>query len=126
MSERAGARPDCATGGRGWCIVPGMRLPVRDDTLAEFARAKFARHGRGAAVVMEGGVVETVGGERFGTALAYMFEGSELLARVGGHWPGKTKSAVETYDPEREIVVITLDLANNVDAFLIPMPEPSP
>ena len=105
------------------CIFPRMRLPVRDDTLAEFARSKYAKHGRGAVVVMEGSVVETVAGEKYGTALAYLYEGSDLLAQVGGKWPGTTKLAVETYDPVREIVVITLDMGNNVDAFLIPMPE---
>ncbi|MCC6742627.1 MAG: hypothetical protein IT175_02090 [Acidobacteria bacterium] len=104
-------------------MVSAVRLPVRDDTLAEFARSKFAKHGRGAVVVMEGGVVWTKEGEKFGTALAYFHEGTELFHQAGGHWPGKTKLAVETYDPEREIVVITIDMGNKIEAFLISMPD---
>lgn len=98
-----------------------MRLPVREETLAEFARAQYARHGRGAVVVQEGGVVTTLDGDRYGTTLAYLYEGSELFAKVGSRWPGRTKSAVDTYDPENEVVVIVLDMANNLESYLIPI-----
>lgn len=100
-----------------------MRLPVREGLLSEFARSKFKYHGRGAVVVEERGAVSTVAGEQHGTVLAYMFEGSDLLARVGGHWPGTTKLAVDTYDPEREMVVIVLGRENSVDAYLLPLAD---
>ena len=98
-----------------------MRLPVREEVLTEFARAKFSKFGRGAVVVQEGGVVQTVAGEKYGTTLAYLYEASELFAQVGRKWPGTTKVAVETYDPETEMVVIVLDKANNLEAYLLPL-----
>ena len=60
-------------------------------------------------------------GEKFGTTLAYLYEGSELFAQVGSKWPGRTGIAVETYDPETEMVVILLDLANNLESYLLPL-----
>ena len=98
-----------------------MRMPVREEVLTEFARAKFAKFGRGAVVVQESGVVQTVAGEKYGTTLAYLYEGSELFAQVGSRWPGRTKTAVETYDPETEMVVIVLDAANELEAYLLPL-----
>lgn len=103
-----------------------MKLPVKDSTLSSFARAKFALHGRGAVVVDEGGSIDTLAGEKHGTVLAYLFEGSQLLAQVGGKWPGNTKVAVETYDPEREMVVFVLDRAGEFEAYLLPMTDENP
>ena len=98
-----------------------MFLPISEAVLSEFARSKFARHGRGAVVIDEGGAVQTVAGERHGVALGYLFEGSELFAQVGRRWPGRTKVAVETYDPVREMVVIRLDREGELEAFLLPL-----
>jgi hypothetical protein len=98
-----------------------MRLPVREDVLSDFARSKFAAHGRGAVVIQERGVLETIAGEQYGTVLAYMYEGSTLLEQVGGRWPGTTRLAVETYDPEREMVVIVLYRNDDLEAFLLPL-----
>jgi hypothetical protein len=98
-----------------------MRLPVDNATLAAFARAKFAAHGRGAVVIEEGGAVQTLDGERYGTTLAYLYEASPLFDQVGRRWPGRTKSAVETYDPETEVIVILLERDGDLDAFLLPL-----
>jgi hypothetical protein len=100
-----------------------MKLPVRESMLSEFARAKFAAHGRGAVVVEEGGVVRTLDGERHGTTMAYIHEGSTLFAQAGGRWPGRTKAAVETYDPEREMVVIVLPREGDMEAYLLPLAD---
>jgi hypothetical protein len=99
-----------------------MRLPVRDTRVSEFARAKFERHGRGAVVVDEGGMIETNDGvERHGVVLAYLYEASDLFEKVGRRWPGTTGLAVETYDPSTEMVVIHLDKAANLEAYLVPL-----
>lgn len=100
-----------------------MRLPVRESMLSEFARAKFAKHGRGAVVIDEGGSVQTVGGEKSGTVLAYLYPGSVLLEQVGGKWPGDTGIAVETYDPSTEMVVFVLDRAGEFEAYLLPLTD---
>jgi hypothetical protein len=100
-----------------------MRLPVKESVLADFARSKFSHHGRGAVVVEEGGTVRTLDGEKHGTTLAYLYEGSDLLARAGGRWPGTTKIAVETYDPEREMVVIVLPREGDLEAYLLPLAD---
>ena len=98
-----------------------MKLPVDSATLATFARAKFAVHGRGAVVVQEGGSVQTIDGERYGTTIAYLHEGSALFEQVGRRWPGRTKAAVDTYDPATEVVVILLERSGELDAFLLPL-----
>ena len=99
-------------------------MPVRDKQVSEFARAKFARHGRGAVVVDEGGAVRTSDGvEREGTVMAYLYEGSDLFDKVGRRWPGTTGLAVETYDPSREMVVIHLDKAGQLEAYLLPLAD---
>ena len=99
-----------------------MRLPVRDTRISEFARAKFARHGRGAVVVDEGGAIQTNDGvEHRGVVLAYLYEGSDLFDKVGRRWPGTTGVAVETYDPSQEMIVIHLDKAANLEAYLLPL-----
>jgi hypothetical protein len=102
-----------------------MNLPVDSATLAAFARAKFAAFGRGAVVIQEGGSVETIDGERYGTTLAYLHEASPLFDQVGRRWPGRTKAAVETYDPETEVVVILLERSGDLDAFLLPLDSAS-
>ncbi len=98
-----------------------MQLPISDTVLSEFARSKFEHHGRGAVVIDEGGAVQTIGGERRGIALAYLWEGSDLFDQVGRHWPGSTGIAVETYDPTKEMVVIRLDRAGELEAYLLPL-----
>lgn len=102
-----------------------MRLPVKDSVLSDFARAKFSQHGRGAVVVEEGGAVRTLDGEKYGTTLAYIYEGSDLFARAGGRWPGRTRTAVETYDPEHEMVVILLPRSGDLEAYLLPLADES-
>lgn len=98
-----------------------MRLTVSAQVVAEFARSKYKQNGRGAVVVHEQSVVETIGGQEYGTGLAYLYEGSDLFEQVGRRWPGTTGDAVRTYDPEREMVIITLDRENNLDAYLLPL-----
>lgn len=99
-----------------------MRLPFQSTVVSEFARSKFAIHGRGAVVVDEGGAIETNDGvERHGTVLAYLYESSDLFDKVGRRWPGTTGVAVETYDPEREMVIIHLDKAGHLEAYLVPL-----
>jgi hypothetical protein len=90
--------------------------------VSEFARAKFEAHGRGAVVVDEGGAIQTNDGvERHGTVLAYLHERSDLFDKVGRRWPGSTGIAVETYDPAKEMVVIHLDKAGELEAYLLPL-----
>ncbi len=92
--------------------------------VSDFARAKFETHGRGAVVIDEGGAIQTNDGvEREGTVLAYLHERSDLFDRVGRRWPGTTGVAVETYDPTREMVVIHLDKAGELEAYLLPLSE---
>ena len=101
-----------------------MRMPVRDQVVSDFARAKFEKHGRGAVVVDEGGVIETNDGiERHGVVLAYLYEASDLFDKVGRRWPGTTGLAVETYDPAHEMVVIHLDKAGTLEAYLLPLAD---
>ena len=101
-----------------------MRLPLRDKQISEFARAKFARHGRGAVVVDDGGAIQTNdGAEHSGVVLAYLFEGSDLFDKVGRKWPGTTGVAVETYDPANEMVVIHLDKAGALEAYLVALAD---
>ena len=101
-----------------------MRMPVRDQVVSDFARAKFEKHGRGAVVVDEGGVIETHDGvERHGVVLAYLYEASDLFDKVGRRWPGTTGLAVETYDPAREMVVIHLDKSGALEAYLLPLSD---
>jgi hypothetical protein len=101
-----------------------MRLPLRDRMISDFARAKFEAHGRGAVIVDEGGAIETHDGvERKGVVLAYLYERSPLFERVGRRWPGTTGLAVETYDPSREMVVIHLDKAGELEAYLLPLAD---
>src|SRR6185369_14677498 len=101
-----------------------MRLPLRDRMVSDFAKSKFEIHGRGAVVVDEGGTIETNDGvERRGTVLAYLHERSDLFDRVGRRWPGTTGVAVETYDPTREMVVIHLDKAGELEAYLLPLAD---
>ena len=101
-----------------------MRLPMRDTVLSDFARAKYEKLGRGAVVVDEGGAVRTNDGvELEGTVMAYLYEGSDLFDKVGRRWPGTTGLAVETYDPSREMVVIHLDKAGELEAYLLPLAD---
>jgi hypothetical protein len=101
-----------------------VKLPLRDKQVSAFARAKFNRHGRGAVVVDEGGVIQTHdGAEHRGVVLAYLYEASDLFDKVGRRWPGTTGVAVETYDPAREMVVIHLDKAGALEAYLLPLAE---
>jgi hypothetical protein len=101
-----------------------VKLPMRDKQVSEFARAKFAKHGRGAVVVDEGGLIQTHdGAEHRGVVLAYLFEGSDLFDKVGRKWPGTTGVAVETYDPANEMVVIHLDKGGALEAYLLPLAE---
>src|SRR5829696_6794779 len=76
-------------------LAGGVNIPIDSATLAGFARANFAAHGRGAVVVEEGGAVRTLDGERYGTTLAYLYEASALFEQVGRRWPGRTKAAVD-------------------------------
>lgn len=99
-----------------------MRIPLRNGMVSEFAKAKFDVHGRGAVVIDEGGAVSTAdGAEREGTTLAYLYEGSDLFDKVGRRWPGTTGLAVETYDPSREMVVIHLDKAGELESYILPL-----
>jgi hypothetical protein len=94
--------------------------------ISDFARAKFETHGRGAVVIDEGGALQTHDGvERHGTVMAYLYEASDLFDKVGRRWPGTTGVAVETYDPAREMVVIHLDKAGALEAFLLPLLDES-
>ena len=44
-------------------------------------------------------------------------------ASVPRGWPGTTGLAVETYDPKREMVVIQLDKAGDLEAYLLPLTD---
>ncbi len=88
------------------------------QALTHAAFQGFKKHGRGAIIISEEDFMTKPPGVPTKYSLGYLFEGSDAFKLAGNKWPGeKEASWVQTYDPEKTMLVMISRIDGGVSSY---------